>query len=421
MKKIPYLSALSALPPLSAMITKWVLLILLLALPVMPTLVQAKSGLQYFSKLSNAGLLMLDAKDRPIKSRHANKAYIPASTTKLVTAWLALNHWGENHRFKTNFYWDAQTKTLFIKGSGDPFLISEEIKVIANNLKRKGIQQVNRIVLDTSLFKDGLIMPGTGRTNNPYDAVPSAIAANFNTINVKRVNRQIRTAEAQTPLTRFARYKAKQYKFKNKKLRINTGRKPKDAAIYFAEILSVFMRLQNPSIEFGNVPSVLTQQPFYVHYNSKTVGEMIKPMMKYSTNFIANQLVLKMSQEVYKRPANKADVAAFMKNTLLQRFPHWGNRFSFKDGAGLSRGNRISPSQLVDLLNDFKQWAYLLPEIEKNVYAKSGTLNGVSTLAGYIKRYNQYEPFAIMMNQRVPYRLRNKIARELSRIQDNAN
>jgi len=402
MKKTQYLSAI---------IFKWVLLIAFFFSSAIPALVQAKSGLQTFSKLSNAGLFMQDARGKPIESRHANKAYIPASTTKLVTAWLALNHWGENHRFSTNFYWEAQTRTLFIKGSGDPFLVSEEIKIIANHLKRKGIRQVDTIVLDTSIFQNGLIMPGTGKTNNPYDAVPSAIAANFNTIYVKRVNHAIHSAEAQTPLTSFARDKAKRYKFKNKKLRINTGRNPKDASYYFAEILSVFMQLKNTHIAFGNAP---TQQPIYVHQNSKTVGEMIKPMMKYSTNFIANQLVLKMSQEAFKRPANKSDVATFMKNRLLKKFPHWGNKFALKDGAGLSRGNRLSPKQLVDLLQDFKPWAHLLPEIEKNVYAKSGTLNGVSTLAGYIKRHNQYEPFALMMNQRVPYRLRNKIARELA-------
>jgi len=402
MKKTQYLSAI---------IFKWVLLIAFFLSSAIPALVQAKSGLQTFSKLSNAGLFMQDARGKPIESRHANKAYIPASTTKLVTAWLALNHWGENHRFRTNFYWEAQTRTLFIKGSGDPFLVSEEIKIIANHLKRKGIRQVDTIVLDTSIFQNGLIMPGTGKTNNPYDAVPSAIAANFNTIYVKRVNHAIHSAEAQTPLTSFARDKAKRYKFKNKKLRINTGRNPKDASYYFAEILSVFMQLKNTHIAFGNAP---TQQPIYIHQNSKTVGEMIKPMMKYSTNFIANQLVLKMSQETFKRPANKSDVATFMKNRLLKKFPHWGNKFALKDGAGLSRGNRLSPKQLVDLLHDFRPWAHLLPEIEKNVYAKSGTLNGVSTLAGYIKRHNQYEPFALMMNQRVPYRLRNKIARELA-------
>lgn len=383
--------------------------VLLVSLLLLSAFSHAKTGLQQFSQLSRAGLLMQGVNGDVIESRHANKAYIPASTTKLVTAWLALRHWGENYHFQTSFYWQPQTKTLLVKGSGDPFLVSEEIKLIASRLKQKGVQQVKTIVLDNSMFKANLIMPGTGKTNNPYDAVPSALSANFNTLYVKKVRGVIKTAEAQTPLTRFSRKMGK--RFKKGKLRVNTGRNPRDAELYFAELLSAFLSVKNVEIVSGEIAP---QQPFYVHSNSKTLGEMIKPMLKYSTNFIANQLILKMSQEEYKRPANTADVASYMHKKLSGAFPHWTN-FSLKDGAGLSRNNRLSPQQLVDLLGQFKQWKHLLPEIEPNVFAKSGTLNKVSTLAGYIKRHGQYEPFALMMNQSAPYRLRNKIARELAR------
>lgn len=383
---------------------------LLLSLLLLPTLTLAKTGLQQFSQLSNAGLLMQDTKGRTITSRHANNAYIPASTTKLVTAWLALSRWSEHYRFKTNFYWTPQTRTLYVKGSGDPFLVSEEIKRIADRLKQKGIRQVDTIVLDTSLFERDLIMPGTGRTNNPYDAVPSALSANFNTIYVKKVRGVIKSAEKQTPLTNFSR--RMKNRFKKGKLRVNTGRNPRDAELYFAEVLNAFLqRNKNIEIIAGIAPQ---QQAIYIHSNSKTLGQMIKPMLKHSTNFIANQLVLKMSQEEYQRPANSTDVANYMHMKLSQKF-QW-NSFTLRDGAGLSRKNRLSPYQLVDLLRDFKQWRHLLPEIETNVFAKSGTLNKVSTLAGYIKKNGQYKPFALMMNQSAPYRLRNKIARELARL-----
>lgn len=391
--------------------TNYMQLILLACLVLLPTLSQAKTGLQQFSQLSNAGLLMQDAQGHTIKSRHANKPYIPASTTKLVTAWLALTHWGENYRFKTNFYWNANTKTLSVKGNADPFLVSEELKLISNRLKQLGVQQVKTIVLDNSLFEPNLIMPGTGKTNNPYDAVPSALSANFNTVYVKKVRGVTRSAEKQTPLTSFSRHVGK--RIKKGKLRVNTGRNPRDAEKYFAELLIAFLQPQNTQIEI--VSGIISnQRPFYTHINSKTVGEMIKPMLKYSTNFIANQLILKMSQEQYRRPANKIDVANYMHQRLSQAFPHWKN-FTLKDGAGLSRKNRLSPSQLVDLLVKFKRWQHLLPEVEKNVYAKSGTLNKVSTLAGYVNNHGQLEPFALMMNQSVPYRLRNKIAKELAR------
>ena len=391
---------------------KNILLCLFLVTLINPMAVFADNALSRFSQLKNAGLLMLDSQGQAIISDHADKAYIPASTTKLVTAWLALSRWGENYRFQTPFYFDDTTKTLWVKGSGDPFLVSEELDKIAKNLMLKGITQVNRIGLDTSLFQQNLVMPGTGRTNNPYDAVPSAIAANFNTVNIKKVNGKVVSAESQTPLTPYAKSMSK--RFKRGKLRVNTGRKPRKAEQYFGELLFAFLKrngVQVGSKIIGSNHPV--GRPVYTHHNSKTLGEMIRPMMKYSTNFIANQLVLMMSAEEYASPANARDVQRYMQDKLARHF-HWSN-FTMKDGAGLSRGNRLSPRQLVDLLQSFKRWKYLLPEIEQGVYAKSGTLNKVSTLAGYVEKNGQTKPFALMMNQGVPYKFRNKIARELAR------
>jgi D-alanyl-D-alanine carboxypeptidase/D-alanyl-D-alanine-endopeptidase (penicillin-binding protein 4) len=104
-----------------------------------------------------------------------------------------------------------------------------------------------------------------------------------------------------------------------------------------------------------------------------------------------------------------------MESTLSKKF-NWKN-FTMKDGAGLSRDNRLSPTQLVDVLKAFKQWKHLLPEIETGIYAKSGTMNNISTLAGYIVKDKQWQPFAIMMNQAVPYKFRNRIAVELAKKQ----
>lgn len=370
----------------------------------------AYSALDKFSSLRNAGLYMLDAQGNALVSDHIDKHYIPASTTKLVTALLALQALGEEYRFQTNFYYDESNKTLWIKGSGDPFLVSEEIEIIADQLNQLGIQQVDYIGLDGSYFEEHLIMPGTGRTNNPYDAIPSALAANFNTVHIKKINGRVISAESQTPLTAYAKSMSK--RFKRGKLRVNTGRNPQNAERYFGELLSAFLKQQGVTgqqkLVWGKVPALPV---FYRHENSKTLGEVIRPMLKYSTNFIANQLVLVLAAEQYHRPANAVDVKAYMEGRLRQQFK-WDN-FSMQDGAGLSRKNRISPRQLVELLGKFNPWRHLLPEIEKHIYAKSGTLNKVSTLAGYIVEDQQWRPFAIMMNQSVPYKLRNKIAKEL--------
>ncbi len=380
----------------------------LVGILLLPLFAQAKNSLKQFSQLKNAGLLVMNSNGTTRVSRRSEKLFIPASTTKLVTAWLALSRWGESYRFKTNFYWVPQTRTLTVQGSGDPFLVSEEIQNIAYQLKQRGIREVDTLVLDNSFFRSDLVMPGTGKTNNPYDAVPSALAANFNTVYLKKVAGKIRSAEPQTPLTKYALKMAK--RFKKGKLRVNTGRNPRDAELYFAEIFSAIMHLKDVKIVAGKIPN---QPPFYVHTNRKNLGEMIRPMLKYSTNFIANQLILKMSAEHYQRPANRVDVARYMQEKLSHKFG-WNN-FILKDGAGLSRANRLSPQQLIDVLASFKQWKHLLPEIEPRIFAKSGTLNKVSTLAGYIENKGNLEPFALMMNQSVPYRLRNRIARELAK------
>jgi len=370
------------------------------------------NALSSFSALKNSGLLVVDTQGQQLLADNNQRAFIPASTTKIVTAWLALYRWGENHRFATDFHFDHQSNTLTVKGSGDPFLVSEELLIIANNLSQRGINRVDRIILDGSAFSSGLILPGTGRTNNPYDAVPSALAANFNTVNLKRVKRRIRSAESQTPLTPIAK---RMYRgIKKKKLRVNLGRDPRKAERYFGELLFAMLKKQGVSVGGQIQQGIAPQQaPFYKHLNTRTLGDMIRPMMKYSTNFIANQVVLMMAQEQFQRPANARDVQSYMEDNLRAHFKWTG--ITFQEGAGLSRKNRISPKQLVELLQNFTQYRHLLPEVETGVFAKSGTLNKVSTLAGYIVDGDQWKPFALMMNQAVPHKLRNRIAKELRR------
>jgi D-alanyl-D-alanine carboxypeptidase/D-alanyl-D-alanine-endopeptidase (penicillin-binding protein 4) len=391
---------------------KTIILSLLLLTLITPSLSIAESALSRFSRLHNAGLLVTDSHGKTLKSKRANQSFVPASTVKIATAWLALSRWGETHRFRTDFFFDRRDNTLSVKGSGDPYLVSEELAIIASQLARRGIQQVDRIALDNSLFEDGLVLSGTGRSNNPYDAVPSALAANFNTVNIKKRKGKVISAEKQTPLTPFAMSMKK--RFKRGTLRVNTGRDPHNAERYFGELLIAFLRKEGIQVSNHIVGERAPRmKPIYQHYNSRTLAEVIRPMLKYSTNFIANQLALTLAADAYKRPANGQLVKRYMNSTLQAHF-HWKN-FNLQEGAGLSRKNRLKPTQLVSLLHDFKRWKHLLPKKETGVYAKSGTLKGVSTLAGYLVQGNEWKPFALMMNQPVPHKLRNRIAVQLRR------
>ena len=76
-----------------------------------------------------------------------NNLYIPASTIKVLTSLIALDHWGNDYRFKTDFYFDPVTNSLWVKGYGDPYLVSEELDIIVNKIKQEGISELDGIVL----------------------------------------------------------------------------------------------------------------------------------------------------------------------------------------------------------------------------------------------------------------------------------
>ena len=59
--------------------------------------------------------------------------FVPASTTKLLTALAALHYLGENYRFTTKLYLNNE-HDLYIEGGGDPFLTSEVITHLASQL-----------------------------------------------------------------------------------------------------------------------------------------------------------------------------------------------------------------------------------------------------------------------------------------------
>src|SRR5262249_3711301 len=136
--------------------------------------------------------------------QNADQPFIPASVTKIVTAWLAMEVLGGDYRFETRFYLDAK-RVLYVRGGGDPFLISEELAPLATELvAAAGKEPVTRIVLDASYYPSNLRIPGIEDTDESYNALNSALAVNFNTIFAVRSGNEVRSAEKQTPITPLA-------------------------------------------------------------------------------------------------------------------------------------------------------------------------------------------------------------------------
>lgn len=363
--------------------------------------------------LDDSALLVVDHADSIVLQHRPDTALVPASTVKLVTAWLALDHWGESHRFATRFYWEAETGLLWVVGGGDPFLVSEELALMARALARVVPAQITGIGLDGSLFERDLTSPGAGQSANPYDAIPSAIAANFNTIHLTKVNGELASAEPQTPLTPLARHYENQLNVGSE--RINIGQQTETAERYFAELLAVFLTdegvIVGPDLKFGTLPELLSDNPLWVHQQSRSLGEILQLMLKYSTNFIANQLMLTLVASELQRPAGFIEVEHFLSTILHKQFA-W-QQFKLVDGAGLSRDNRLSTMQLVELLKVFEPWRHLLPEVAPGVVAKTGTLTDVRTLAGFASVDGRWQRFAVMINESAPDKLTVQAAAEL--------
>ncbi|WP_148217440.1 D-alanyl-D-alanine carboxypeptidase/D-alanyl-D-alanine-endopeptidase [Allochromatium vinosum] len=343
----------------------------------------------------------------------AETARIPASTMKLLTAYAALETWGRDHRFHTDVFQDA-SGWLWVKGAADPYLVSEELDRLVAALKRQGVRRVAGIGLDDSLFDPDVEIAGRSSSSNPYDAPVTALAANFNTLNLIREGERIRSAEPQTPLTatgeRLGRSGAAG------KQRINL-REREIALRYFGELLAA--KLRAADIEVGDpqriAPTPSDAKRILRHANSRTLAEMVAPMLEYSSNFVANALFLRLAAPDGQGRISMTQAKRTMTDFAQRRFG-W-TAFKIDDGAGLSRANRLSARQLVELLDAFAPYRDLMPQQDDdpNVRAKTGTLRGISSYAGYVRRGGAWEPFALLIEQPVAYDLRRRVASQLAR------
>src|SRR5687768_9428330 len=121
--------------------------------------------------LAPSGLvLVLDEDGNELVAQNADQPFVPASVAKIVTAWLAMEVLGRDYRFKTRFYLDDE-RVLYVRGGGDPFLISEELALLAPKLVAAlGVEPLTGIVLDASYYPADLRIPGIEDTDEAYDA-----------------------------------------------------------------------------------------------------------------------------------------------------------------------------------------------------------------------------------------------------------
>lgn len=155
-----------------------------------------------------------------------------------------------------------------------------------------------------------------------------------------------------------------------------------------------------------------------IDYQSPPLKELIKKVNKESINLYAEILLKTIAKE-------KTGLGSFEKGIeqiekLLEDIDVDKDEFELRDGSGLSRMNFISPEQIIKVFSfaktenwyeDFKN-SLAMPGkegtmefrlkntiAEKKLWVKTGTMNGISNVAGIVETTDgEYLTFCIMTN-----------------------
>ena len=184
----------------------------------------------------------------------------------------------------------------------------------------------------------------------------------------------------------------------------------------FKEELEKCSIIVNAPISAGRLP----KDALLVCSRSHPLSEVLVPMMKESDNLYAESMFFQIAAATGQRPAKAVHARQAVKS-LLSKAGVRGIPYRIADGSGLSLYNYVTPELMVRLL----RYAYLKRDVmaalypalpvagvdgtlkkrmkgsaaEGNVHAKTGTLTGISSLAGYCRAANQHLLAFCIINQ----------------------
>jgi D-alanyl-D-alanine carboxypeptidase/D-alanyl-D-alanine-endopeptidase (penicillin-binding protein 4) len=395
-----------------------------------------------------------------------DSALNPASVTKIATSAAAFELLGPSYQFETEILSDKAIAdgvldgNLYLRGHGDPRLTSERVYLMVTELRQLGLKKVSGdLVVDDGYFDSEREPRGWEkvRTEGAYHAGTGALSVNFNSVAVKCLPGEagkpaIVTVEPDIPYIRLSS-KAKTVTGGQRKLSVKirykgdreeievTGSIPAgdDGKTYYRKITNPpayagmlvrhMFRMQGMEISGGARPGRTpdTALPFH-KFLSERLAVIARDMNKSSNNFTAEQ-VLKVLGGLKRQPAGFDDGLAAVHDFLERTGLPLGS-YTMTNGSGLSHRTRFSASQLVTILGyawkQFK-WApdfvsslsiaagdgtvrkrYKGAPMAGVLRAKTGTIDGVSSIAGYLQNSSgETVAVAIIINGFNPRRFRD--------------
>ncbi|WP_300461150.1 D-alanyl-D-alanine carboxypeptidase [Desulfobacula sp.] len=343
------------------------------------------------------GIVLADDQGKIVYGQNREKPFIPASILKLLTSLAAIEILGQDYHFTTLYSFDQASKNLYIKGLGDPLFVSEVIETLCREIVLKtGPTQIHHILLDSTYFSGHIRIPGNGSSLNPYDASVGALCANFNTLAFKWQSKEGRfiSDEPQTPLLPVFHDDIQKTGLKQGRIVLSQ----QQSLLYPGLLIKHGLEKHHISITGSVLQGTLDIQKQGVHtfVSPFDLKAVVQKLLKFSNNFMANQLLLTIGAVTYGPPATleKGIKAIQIFSEQQLNLP----LLTLSEGSGLSRKTLISPDQMLKVLMGFMPF-YAVLNNKGNDFFKTGTLTDVRTRAGYILgQDNRLYPYVIMMN-----------------------
>lgn len=390
-------------------------------------------------------VLGLDSSDElgAVSSRTALK---PASVMKIVTSAAALQNLGPDYRFSTEVLYDHFTsgriETLFLRGNGDPSLTLEALWLLVRKLHKLGIRSIDRVVLDDSRFLSQRQRVG----QRAYETGSGALALSFNSLAL-----DVCPSEPGKPALVMPDPWEADVEIKGTVLSLAKGygqfsidevpnvdsrlvyrvsgtmgasrncesfyRSVSDPLGYLGTVFAKFAAELGIKIAHQPKPgkTPVAAVPLVTHH-SKPLSLILEDMNHFSTNFIAEQVLYALgeSDQGFDRQIGLQKLRAAVTELSIPEA-----EFKFFDGSGLSHENALSASAIAQVIRARALDQKTGVEFQKSlsvsgrngtlkdrsfdngilVRGKTGTLDGVSSLAGLVTaRSGRVVVFAIVQN-----------------------
>lgn len=379
---------------------------------------------------------------RILMEKNPHLPLVPASTMKVVTASAALRFMNPDFTFVTEILADdvraSSVGNIYVRGGGDPYLVSEQLFALTRSLRDKGLKEVRgKVIVDDSLFIPSDPLDEQEKLGlRSYHAPYSALSLNFNSVKVMVIpgsragnparilvdpvseymtaRGNVTTVEGKSPaqVTITKQSAAGDRERISVSGAVGEGASIKgryvnvaEPALYTGEVFKEFLLREGIKVA-GEVVRGKTppQAEAYMEFNSRPLAVVVYWLNKFSNNFMAEQIGLALGAYVHGAPGTREKGLAVIRKHLLSCGVDEGE-FSLSEASGLSRNNRLSSSALVKvLLSAARDFTYNVefmaslgvggvdgtlkekftdPSLKRRLRGKTGTLRGVNALTGY--------------------------------------